>query len=198
MVVTISMFSPSVRRSKSDIEARIVSILAPRGSSGWRREKTSSLCVKHGAAPGRIEGVGRPAMQPRLAFLGMALQHLKIAEHGGQQIVEVVRDAAGELADRFELLRLPQLRLGPLALRHGLAALAVCRHQRFVGIEMADQEPKHEAHRQGEKHRAGGNEKPCLTPVGKDVILKSRDVHDQRKFIDADRRDDALRPIDRR
>ena len=31
-----------------------------------------------------------------------------------EQIVEVVRDAAGELADRFHLLRLAQLRLDPL------------------------------------------------------------------------------------
>ena len=34
-----------------------------------------------------------------------------VAEDRGQQVVEVVRDAAGELADRLHLLRLVQLRL---------------------------------------------------------------------------------------
>ena len=40
-------------------------------------------------------------------------EHLGVAEDRRQQVVEVVRDAAGELADRFHLVRLPQLLLGP-------------------------------------------------------------------------------------
>ena len=43
-------------------------------------------------------------------------QQLEIAEHRGQQVVEVVRHAAGELADRFQLLQLAQLVLGAGAL----------------------------------------------------------------------------------
>ncbi len=42
--------------------------------------------------------------------------HLGGAEDGDQQVVEVVCDAAGELADRFELLRLPQLMLEIVAM----------------------------------------------------------------------------------
>ena len=38
----------------------------------------------------------------------LALRALKIADDDGEQIIEVVRNTAGELADRFELLRLPQ------------------------------------------------------------------------------------------
>ena len=38
----------------------------------------------------------------------LPLQAFEIADDDGQQIVEVVRDAAGELADRFQLLRLAQ------------------------------------------------------------------------------------------
>ena len=38
----------------------------------------------------------------------VALQRFEIADDDGQQVVEVVRDAAGELADAFHLLRLPQ------------------------------------------------------------------------------------------
>ena len=45
------------------------------------------------------------------------LQQVEIAHRGHQQIVEVMRDAAGELADRLHLLRLAQLLLRPLARR---------------------------------------------------------------------------------
>ncbi len=75
------------------------------------------------AAIGGIIGVAGPAMQPLVRGFGLLLQKLEIAEDGGEQIVEVMRDAAGELADRFELLSLPQLRLGLLALGDGFAAL---------------------------------------------------------------------------
>ena len=40
------------------------------------------------------------------------LQHLQRAENAGEQIIEIVSDAAGELADRLHLLRLAQLVLG--------------------------------------------------------------------------------------
>ena len=38
-----------------------------------------------------------------------AFEQVKAAEHRGEQVVEVVRDAAGQLADRIHLLRLDQL-----------------------------------------------------------------------------------------
>ena len=38
-------------------------------------------------------------------------QHVGVEQDRGQQIVEVVRDAAGELAERFDPLRLGELRL---------------------------------------------------------------------------------------
>ena len=44
-----------------------------------------------------------------------AFHQLQIAHDGGEHVVEVVRDAAGELADRLQLLRLVQRRLGLLA-----------------------------------------------------------------------------------
>ena len=53
-----------------------------------------------------------------------ALGDAEIADDDGQQVVEVVRDAAGQLADRLHLLRLPQRLLGefaPLALGVELA-----------------------------------------------------------------------------
>ena len=46
--------------------------------------------------------------------------HAAVAGDHGQQVVEVVRDAARELADGLHLLRLPELALEPLALAHVL------------------------------------------------------------------------------
>ena len=47
----------------------------------------------------------------RVAGFELAQQQIAVADHRGHQIVEVVRDAAGELADRLHLLRLAQLLL---------------------------------------------------------------------------------------
>ena len=53
----------------------------------------------------------------------LARQH-HVAGDAGQDVVEVVRDAAGQLADRFHLLRLAQLALELGALDLGLAPRA--------------------------------------------------------------------------
>ena len=44
------------------------------------------------------------------------LEQFDIADDRGQQIVEIMRDAGGQLTDRLDTLRLAQLRLGRLAL----------------------------------------------------------------------------------
>ena len=71
-----------------------------------------------GAAPCPLE---RPFDQPhRPLIIGdMPAQHFEIAQHGHQQVVEVVRHAAGELTDGFHLLCLDQQLFGLLALLHG-------------------------------------------------------------------------------
>ena len=48
---------------------------------------------------------------PLVSLVEVLHEHLRVAVDGHQQIVEVVRDAAGEPADRLHLLRLPQLLL---------------------------------------------------------------------------------------
>ena len=50
-------------------------------------------------------------------------QHVAVADDDRQQVVEIVRDAAGETADRFELLRLPELILARL--QRALGALPI-------------------------------------------------------------------------
>ena len=67
------------------------------------------------AALGALHGV---VEQPDgLVVVGNAFaDELEAAHHGHQQVVEIVRDAAGELADRFHLLGLEELLAGTLEL----------------------------------------------------------------------------------
>ena len=77
------------------------------GISVWRREKASSWRVSFSPRAG-----GGADRLHRLLVLGLlepALQDLRVAGDDHQQIVEVVRDAAGELAERLHLLRLGEL-----------------------------------------------------------------------------------------
>ena len=78
-------------------------------------------------------------MSLRRGSVGSTLARQQIAEaaNGREQIVEVVRDAAGELADRVHLLRLAHLLLEPAALGH------VARH----GEHFADEPRLRIAHR---------------------------------------------------
>ena len=62
----------------------------------------------------RVDG---RAPQPRRVLGQVPLQDLQVADHHLEQVVEVVRDAAGELAHRLHLLRLPELLLRRLQLR---------------------------------------------------------------------------------
>jgi hypothetical protein len=88
------------------------------GLSSWRRENASSRCVS--AAP-RWRPARHFAAAAALRVLGQALlQQRQTAEHRHQQIVEIVRDAAGQPADGVHLLRLEQLRERGLALARAL------------------------------------------------------------------------------
>ena len=53
-------------------------------------------------------------LRVRAAARKTLLEQSQAAEHYGQHVVEVVRDAAGQLSDRLDLLHLPDLRLGLL------------------------------------------------------------------------------------
>ena len=62
---------------------------------------------ERGAAFGPFDRALDQAQCPGVVLQPLA-QQLQVAEHGGQQIVEVVGDPAGELADRLHLLRLAE------------------------------------------------------------------------------------------
>src|SRR5580700_10057779 len=53
------------------------------------------------------------------ACCSVLLRELAVADDGTQDVVEVMRDATGQRADRLHLLRLPQLRLETLVVRLG-------------------------------------------------------------------------------
>ncbi len=66
------------------------------------------------ALTGLHDQIGEPLkIVARFEFLG---QELGIADDHGEQVVEIMRDAAGKLPGRFHFLRLDELFLGVLAL----------------------------------------------------------------------------------
>ena len=78
---------------------------------------------QHRRALRAVRGVGDHARQSLARGVAPGLQaalgDLQIAADDGEQIVEIMRDAAGQLSDRFHLLRLPKHVLG-LAPVHAL------------------------------------------------------------------------------
>ena len=82
----------------------------PRAASAWRRLKASSCRVR--PAPRSTDCLISVASS-RAASSGAELHQQQVgrAHDAHQDVVEVVRDAAGEPADRLELLRLAQLLL---------------------------------------------------------------------------------------
>ena len=95
---------PSIKRAQ--IDRHRAQILLTRERQQTLGQRRAALGALHGA-------VDQP-MQPRIVRHALA-QQIEIAHHGHQQIVEVMRDAAGELADGLHLLRLAQLLLRLLA-----------------------------------------------------------------------------------
>ena len=60
-------------------------------------------------------------------------QQIEVADDDREQIVEIVSDAAGQIADRFHLLRLPKLIVELLALGHVLDHAQHVQHFRHFG-----------------------------------------------------------------
>ena len=87
---------------------RVWSGLTATGCSGWRRAKASSC--EDSLAPRSTAALhaAQALLQDRAASRREQLQQLHIAADNMQDVIEVVRDAAGELADRLQLLRMMQ------------------------------------------------------------------------------------------
>jgi hypothetical protein len=92
-----------VRQHAVDVEHFALHHLTPAEGEQLARERRRRL-----AGAVHLRDVGADGM-----VLPELFHHqLAVPENAGEQIVEVVRDPAGELADRLHLLRLPELRLG--------------------------------------------------------------------------------------
>jgi hypothetical protein len=85
------------------MEAMSLLASTARGSSGCRRAKVGqrrrALRRAHGGIGEALHGVDPPLAHP-------ALDELERPDDAGEQVVEVVRDPAGELPDRLHLVRL--------------------------------------------------------------------------------------------
>ena len=78
------------------------------GDSTWRRLNARSCCVSP-AARSAAAAIASAFAAQRLVVGHLLEQPAGLPADHHQQIVEVVRDAAGEPADRFHLLRLTEL-----------------------------------------------------------------------------------------
>jgi len=93
--------------------------LATRKSEQPLRERGAALGASHRLR----QGDPHPVLRGLGPILKLAPRQLEISYHDSEQVVEVVRDAAGELADGLHLLRLAQRVLGNVALARRLTRL---------------------------------------------------------------------------
>ena len=108
--VVMRMLAPSVRPSMRTMFS--TSALTATGCGlSWRRRENASRspvrswpCLVARSVSSISSSVGSSTSGSRMP------QQLEVAENHHQDVVEVVRDAAGQLADRFHLLRAEQRR----------------------------------------------------------------------------------------
>ena len=155
-----SIVSPTSRRSSicnSDSTSPSCSVC---GRSVWRREKASSWRTRPAA---RLAFCLICMMSWKDGSVGAVVgeQQVGIADDRGQDVVEVVRDAAGELADRLHLLALDEVLLQRCAARW-------CRERR-----RSRRRPRRPADpRRETKNRAERGGSPVrATSTGRDVAL---------------------------
>ena len=90
-----------------------------RGSSAWRRAKASSWPVRREPrATAPIAFCSRSAQLGIGLALGAGHRQVEIGADDLQQVVEVMRHAAGQMADGFHLLRLAHRAFGAHARGH--------------------------------------------------------------------------------
>ena len=113
----IWMCSPRVGRSSLAVSSISALMSISRGCSGCLRAKASRCLVRLAPRSAASSISLRDGSELGLVGDGLA-ENADGAGDDGQDVVEVVRDAAGELADRLHLLRLAELGFGGLLLGH--------------------------------------------------------------------------------
>ena len=108
------MFSPMSRRTSWSVSADDVVHADHRRLQHLPAAEREQLARERGGAVGGAADLLEVAAQQRVAVAGAGEREVGVAADRGEQVVEVVRDAAGELADGLHLLRLPELVLEPV------------------------------------------------------------------------------------
>ena len=120
--VSILIVSSKVRRSSSDMPETRRLMSSACGDRGWRRAKARS-CWVSAAARSALRIAGWTCSQPFSAVMLLAAHQptmgvIEATQDDLKQIVEIVRDPAGELAQDLDLLQMTQNLLGLLASLH--------------------------------------------------------------------------------
>ena len=161
------MVSPMVRRSNSDMSCTRRLTSTALTSSGCWREKASRRCTRLAARSEACRADVSERFMPFVAVADAAQRQIDIAEDGGEQIVEIVRDAAGQPADRFHLHGLVQGEFGLLAPRHLLLQLRM--RDRFAARAAQCEQPETD-------HRKRRRE--CRRSDGSDIVFSQFADHD--------------------
>ncbi len=125
--VSIRAALPSVLASSPAMPRMASATSTLTASRGCLRENASNCAVSREPRSTALVAVSiRRSCRASPAGIRLT-QQFQAAEDGRQQVVELMRHSAGELADRLQLLRLPQARLRQLPLRdlHLQAVVAV-------------------------------------------------------------------------
>ena len=138
------------------------------------REREQSRDQRGGALSGLL-GRAHGALHARIAGRKPAQREVGVADDRGQQIVEVVRDAAGEPADRFHLLRLAQRVLGALTQRRLLAQLRVSDR---LAPRLQNCKPAQCDQGQGGRNPEDQMVRHPLGPLPRDTGRRRADQHD--------------------
>ena len=129
--VLSSMVAGSVERSSLSDSLTSGARDSGRGSPRRLRLKVSICWMRSRARVEARCACSRYLPKPRIPLAGGPIPGQRdVAHDAGQDIVEVVGDAAGQVADRLHFLRLPQLRLEAFALGLGLSAPRQIAHDR--------------------------------------------------------------------
>ena len=94
------------------------------------------ICSTSSRARRAARSTSAMSRRPGLLWRKLGLRHLRVADDGREDVVEVVRDAAGQRTDRFHLLRVEQLGLERASGHLRAASLGRCRARtrtRFPG-----------------------------------------------------------------
>ena len=118
-----SMCSPMMRRSIGADAAHDVAEIEHRRLQHLLAAEREQLVREIRGAIGRVDHLAE-IVRGGAGLVGAHQRELRVAGDDRDQIVEVVRDAAGERADRLELLRLAKLRLALAQRRFDARALA--------------------------------------------------------------------------